>query len=80
MAGMQGPGDLAGVYGGESSIVFTPHSMFGRAAAMDLSQPAPSMQQTLQQVQIFDQQQTQQATQNLQQINLQQQGPMLDGP
>lgn len=80
VAGMHAPEDLAGIYGGESSIVFTPHSMFGRAAAMDLSQPAPSMQQTLEQVQIFDQQQTQQATQNLPQINLQQQGPMLGGP
>lgn len=80
MAGMHGPGDLAGVYGGESSIVFTPNSMFGRAAAMDLSQPAPSMQQTLQQVQIFDQQQVQQTAQNLQQINLQQQGAVPGGP
>jgi peptidoglycan hydrolase-like protein with peptidoglycan-binding domain len=80
MAGMRDPGDLAGIYGGESSIVFTPHSMFGRAAAMDLSQPAPSMQQTLQQVQAFDQQQAQQAMQRLQPINLQQQGPLLSGP
>jgi len=79
MAGMRDPGDLAGIYGGEWSIVFTPHSMFGRAAAMDLSQPAPSMQQTLQQVQAFDQQQTQQAVQRLQQINFQQQGPVLGG-
>ena len=79
MAGMRDPGDLAGIYGGESSIVFTPHSMFGRAAAMDLSQPAPSMQQTLQQVQAFDQQQAQ-AMQRLQQNNLQHQGPMLGGP
>lgn len=80
MAGMRDPDDLAGIYGGESSIVFTPNSMFGRAAAMDLSQPAPSMQQTLQQVQAFDQQQAQQATQNLQQINLSQQGPVPGGP
>lgn len=79
MAGMRDPGDLAGIYGGESSIVFTPHSMFGRAAAMDLSQPAPSMQQTLQQVRAFDQQQAQQAMQRLQQNNLQQQGPVLGG-
>ncbi len=78
MAGMRDPGDLAGIYGGESSIAFTPHSMFGRAAAMDLSQPAPSMQQTLQQVQAFDQQQAQ-AMQRLQQNNLQQQGPVLGG-
>lgn len=80
LSGMHAPEDLAGIYGGESSIVFTPHSMFGRAAAMDLSQPAPSMQQTLQQVQIFDQRQARQATQNLQQISLPQQGPVPGGP
>lgn len=79
MAGMRGPGDLAGIYGGESSIVFTPHSMFGHAAAMDLSQPAPSVQQTLQQVQAFDQQQARQATQRPQQVNMQQPGPVLGG-
>jgi hypothetical protein len=79
MAGMRGPGDLAGIYGGESSIVFTPHSMFGHAAAMDLSQPAPSVQQTLQQVQAFDQQQARQAMQRPQQVNMQQPGPVLGG-
>jgi len=38
------------------------------------------MQRTLQQVQIFDQQQARQATQNLQQINLSQQGQVFGGP
>jgi hypothetical protein len=79
MAGMRNPGDLAGIYGGGSSIVFTPRSMFGHAAAMDLGRPAPSVQQTLRQVQAFDQLQDRQAMQRPRQINPQRQGPVLGG-
>jgi len=43
-------GDLAAIHGGESRLVFTPNSMFGRVATVDLGQPAPSVEQTLQQV------------------------------
>lgn len=53
-------------------------------ASIDLTQPAPSMQQTMQQVQVYEQQQTQMWTQfrqQQQQINAQaQQGPVMGGP
>lgn len=75
LAGMRGPEDLAGIYGGESSIVFLSNTTSGHAAAMDLSQAAPSVQRTLEQVQMFDQHQAQQATRNLQQIPLHQPSP-----
>lgn len=79
LAGMQAPEDLAGIYGGESSIVFLSNATSGRAAVVDLSQSAPSVQQTLEQVQMFDRQQSQQATWSPQQIPLQQSGPVLGG-
>ena len=80
LAGMQAPEDLAGIYGGESSIVFLSNATSGRAAVLDLSQSAPSVQQTLEQVQMFDRQQSQRATWSPQQIPLQQSGPVLGGP
>lgn len=79
LAGIRAPEDLAGIYGGKSSIVFTSNSRFGHTATMDLSQPAPSVPQTLEQMQMFDQQQAQQATRSQLQIPSQQQGPALGG-
>lgn len=79
LAGMHAPEDLEGIYGGESSIVFMSNSMFGRAASMDLRQAAPPVPQTLEQVQIFDQQQAQQAARSLQQVSLTQPGLVLGG-
>ena len=58
-AGIHDPDDLAAIHGGESSLVLMPNSMFGRAAMVDLSQPAPSVEQTLQQLRQYDQQQAQ---------------------
>jgi hypothetical protein len=76
-AGIDDPADLAGVHGGEFSLVFTPNSMFGRAAVVDLSQPAPSIEQTLQQVRQYEQQQAQLRAQLTAQIeNYVQQGPV----
>jgi len=58
-AGIDEPGDLAAILGGESTLVFTPNSMFGRAATVDLGRPAPSVEQSLQEVRQYDQQQAQ---------------------
>ncbi|HVU80686.1 MAG TPA: hypothetical protein VHD89_01610 [Rhodanobacteraceae bacterium] len=77
LAGIDEPADLAGIHGGESTLVFTPNSMFGRAATVDLSQPAPSVEQTLQQVRQYDQQQAQLRAQLTAQIeSCVQQGPV----
>lgn len=71
-AGIRTPKDLEGIYGGESSLVFLPNSMLAHATSMDLSRPAPSVQESMQQVQTFDQQRAQLQTQTLQHVNLQQ--------
>src|SRR5690348_2911442 len=77
LAGIDEPADLAGIHGGESTLVFTPNSMFGRAATVDLSRPAPSVEQTLQQVRQYDQQQAQLRAQLTAQIeSCVQQGPV----
>lgn len=76
-AGIDDPSDLAAIHGGETSLVFTPSSMFARTALVDLSQPAPSVQQTLQQVRQYDQQQAQVQAQLTSQIETHiQQGPV----
>jgi hypothetical protein len=79
MAGMHDPGDLAGIHGGTSAIVFTSHSISGHAAVMDMGRPAPSVQQTLRQVQAFDQRQDQRVGQRFQPDPAQPQGPVLGG-
>jgi len=59
-------------------VLFTSNSLLAVPAQMDISQPAPSVQQSSQQIQQYDQQQAQIATQiqtQNAQIN-QQQGPM----
>jgi hypothetical protein len=58
-AGIDGPDDLAAIHGVESSLVFTPGSMFARTAVVDLGRPAPSVQQTLQQLRQYNEQQAQ---------------------
>jgi len=78
VAGITDPKDLSGVYVGDTSVLFTSNSLLAVPAQMDISQPAPSVQQSSQQIQQYDQQQAQIATQiqtQNAQIN-QQQGPM----
>lgn len=57
--GMDHPADLETIHGGDTSLIFYPCSLFAQMTAMELSQPAPSVQQSLQQVQAFDQQRQQ---------------------
>jgi putative chitinase len=78
MAGMKKPEDLSGIYIGDRSVAFTSASLFALPAQIDISQPAPSIQQSMQHVQQHDQQQTQ-ITRDIQAKNAQvgqQQSPM----
>lgn len=60
LAGINKPEDLAGIYScGNGKILFTPNSLFADTAEMDIGKPTPAVQQSLQQVQQFDQQQQQ---------------------
>lgn len=54
---MNQPDDLGNIYGNEHTILFTSNSPFANMAEMDVSTPAPAVQQSLQQIQQFDQQQ-----------------------
>jgi hypothetical protein len=58
-AGIDEPVDLAAIHGCESSLVFTAGSVFARTAVVDLSRPAPSVQQTLQQFHQYNEEQAQ---------------------
>jgi hypothetical protein len=63
---------------GEEALVFAPNGVAGSRAEVALTMPAPSIQQTMQQVQSFEQNmQTLIAQMNAQQ---QQTGPVLGGP
>lgn len=63
-AGMKHPEDVAGIYsGGNGKILFTTNSLFANMAEVDVSKPAPTIQQSLQRIQQFDQQQRMQAPQ-----------------
>jgi hypothetical protein len=57
MSGIKQPDDLGNVFGGNGRILFDTSSLFAQPAVLDMSQPTPSVQQTMQQVQQFDQQQ-----------------------
>jgi hypothetical protein len=77
MSGIKQPDDLGNVFGGNGRILFDTSSLFAQPAVLDMSQPTPSVQQTMQHVQQFDQQQALNHTQfqaQQAQIN-QQQGP-----
>ncbi|MDR6886471.1 MULTISPECIES: hypothetical protein [Variovorax] len=75
--------DLSGIYIGDKSVVFASRSLFAVPAQMDISQPAPSVQQSDQHIQQTDQQRGQIMSeiraQNAAQAN-QQQGPVMGGP
>lgn len=75
LAGIDSPGDLSGIYsGGTGTILFTTNSLFANMAEMDVGKPAPTVQQTMLQVQQFDRRQTQAQRSMQQQPNL---GPVL---
>jgi putative chitinase len=57
MAGIKKPEDLSGIYIGDTTVAFTSASLFARPAQIDISQPAPSIQQTMLQVRQHDQEQ-----------------------
>lgn len=78
MAGIRQPGDLGNVTCTNGAIHFDTESLLARPARLGLNQQAPSVQQTMQQVQQFDQQQAQVQQAN-QQANMQQ-GPVMGGP
>ncbi|RST47377.1 hypothetical protein EJI00_19100 [Variovorax sp. DXTD-1] len=75
--------DLSGIYIGDKSVVFASRSLFAVPAQMDISQPAPSVQQSDQHILRTDQQREQIMseirTQAVAQAN-QQQGSVLGGP
>jgi hypothetical protein len=75
--------DLSGIYIGDTSVVFASRSLFAVPAQMDISQPAPSVQQSDQHILRTDQQREQIMseirTQAAAQAN-QQQGSVLGGP
>lgn len=75
-AGINKPEDLSGIYsGGDGKILFSTSSLFANMAEMDISKPAPAIQQSLQQVQQFDQPQQMQTQQTTQQQAVQ--GPVM---
>lgn len=73
--------DLSGIYIGDKSVVFASRSLFAVPAQIDISQPAPSVQQSDQHIQQTDQQRAQIMseirTQAAAQAN---QGSVLGGP
>ncbi|MEJ1170757.1 hypothetical protein [Variovorax sp. CCNWLW235] len=74
--------DLSGIYIGDTSVVFASRSLFAVPAQMDISQPAPNVQQSDQHILRTDQQREQIMseirTQAAAQAN-QQQGPVMGG-
>jgi hypothetical protein len=79
-SGIKQPEDLAHVVGREGKLHFLSNSLFSPFTTVDVTQPAPSVQQTIQDVQQFDQQRAhdrvQAQAQAAAQAN-QQQGPVM---
>lgn len=59
MSGIRQPDDLGNVFGNGEKIMFMSNSLLAQSAMIDITQPPPSVQQTMQHVQQFDQQQAQ---------------------
>jgi hypothetical protein len=55
-SGIKRPDDLGDIEGRDGRIFFSPNSVFAQGVVVDVTQPAPSVQQTMQEVQQFDQQ------------------------
>lgn len=82
-AGVREPQQLTGIVGNDHAIYFRSNILGSALGQMDMTKPAPEVQQTMQQVQHHDQQQAQMISQ-IQAQNAQihaqgQQGPMLGG-
>jgi putative chitinase len=83
MSGIRQPDDLGNVTCTNGRIYFDTESLLARPAQLDINQQSPSVQQTMNQVHQFDQQQAQiqgQVQQANQQANQQQQGQVPGGP
>lgn len=59
MSGIKQPDDLGDIYGNGEKIMFMSNSLFALSATIDTTQPPPTVQQTMQHVQQFDQQKAQ---------------------
>lgn len=75
VAGIDKPEDLSAVHITDSKALFCTSALFANMAEMDISKPAPTVQQSLQQAQQFDQQRQMQAQQTTQQQAFQ--GPVV---
>jgi len=82
MSNIRKPDDLGEVHGINGTVLFKSTSLLGQYAALEATQPLRTVQQTMQDVQQFDQQRThdrdQAQAQNAAQAN-QRQGPALGG-
>lgn len=78
-AGIEKPEDLGDIYGFGSTVSFMPNSLVARMAQMDVGKPAPAVQQSVQQVQQFDQQQPMQPQPGQMQEQTSQRGPAPHG-
>lgn len=67
-AGIDRPDELASVIGTDDTVYFGTASLWGERGQMDISQPAPSIRQTMQQAQQFDQQQARLAQAQVQSV------------
>ncbi len=65
-AGIDRPEELSAVHITGSKALFCTNSLFANMAEIDLAEPIPTVQQSMQQVQQFDQQQQMQAEQSMQ--------------
>lgn len=76
-AGVNDPKDIERIYVTDTAAIFMFKPMWAATAQMDLTHPAPSIEQTLHQVQLHDQQQARVHTQmNAQRAAQVQQGPV----
>lgn len=77
MSGIKRPDDLGNIVGNGEKITFMSNSLFSQNANIDTTQAPPTVQQTMQHVQQFDQQQAQMMGQiQAQNAQVNQQGPM----
>lgn len=76
-AGISNPKDIERIYVTDKAAIFMFKPMWAATAQIDLTRPAPSIEQTLQQVQLYDQQQARMQAQMNTQLEAQvQQGPV----
>ena len=78
VAGIRKPDDLGNVFGNGKMILLQSNSLFASSALIDMTQAVPSVQESMQQVQLHDQQWAQASAQFQAQMAMQQ-GPALGG-